>query len=57
MKIILVGFGVIGKGVAKVIEEKKAHLMEKYSLDLKVVAICDSSGAAICEEGDRKSVV
>jgi homoserine dehydrogenase len=51
MKIILVGFGVIGKGVAKVIEEKKAHLMEKYSLDLKVVAICDSSGAAICEEG------
>ncbi|ABR54907.1 Homoserine dehydrogenase [Methanococcus vannielii SB] len=51
MKIILVGFGVIGKGVLKVINLKKNHLLEKYGLDLSVVAICDSSGAAINKEG------
>ncbi len=51
MKIILVGFGVIGKGVAKVIENKKNYLKNKYGLDLKVVAICDRSGSAIDENG------
>ena len=51
MKVILVGFGVIGKGVVKVIEEKKEYLKSKYGMDLKVVAICDRSGAAIDENG------
>ena len=51
MKIILVGFGVIGKGVLKVINLKKDLLLEKYGLNLDVVAVCDSSGAAIDENG------
>ncbi|WP_292460777.1 homoserine dehydrogenase [Methanothermococcus sp.] len=51
MKVILVGFGVIGKGVVKVIDKKKNHLKSKYGLDLKIVAICDRSGAAIDENG------
>lgn len=51
MKIILVGFGIIGKGVAKVIIQKKNYLKTKYDLDLRVVAICDSSGAAIDKNG------
>jgi len=51
MKIILVGFGIIGKGVLKAINLKSEHLKKKYGLDLKVAAICDRSGAAIDEEG------
>ena len=51
MKIILVGFGVIGKGVLKAITAKKNHLKDKYGMDLKVVAICDRSGSAIDENG------
>ncbi|AEF96623.1 homoserine dehydrogenase [Methanotorris igneus] len=58
MKIILVGFGVIGRGVAKVIDEKKKLLKEKYGFEPKIVAICDSSGAAIDESGlDLKKAI
>jgi homoserine dehydrogenase len=58
MKIILVGFGVIGRGVAKVIDEKRKSLKEKYGFEPKIVAICDSSGAAIDENGlDLKKAI
>ncbi|ACX73024.1 Homoserine dehydrogenase [Methanocaldococcus vulcanius M7] len=50
MKIILVGFGAIGKGVAKVLHEKRDYLKKNYG-DFKVVAITDSSGSAIDENG------
>jgi len=51
MKIILVGFGIIGKGVLKTITLKSEHLKNRYGMDLKVAAICDRSGAAIDENG------
>ncbi|HIP15930.1 MAG TPA: homoserine dehydrogenase [Methanothermococcus okinawensis] len=51
MKVILVGFGVIGRGVINVIKRKREYLKKRYGMDLKVVAICDSSGAAIDENG------
>ncbi|EHP85617.1 homoserine dehydrogenase [Methanotorris formicicus] len=58
MKIILVGFGVIGRGVAKVVDEKRKSLKEKYGFEPKVVAISDSSGAAIDENGlDLKKAI
>ena len=50
MDIIIVGFGAIGKGVAKVLYEKKDYLKENYE-EFRVVAITDSSGAAIDENG------
>ncbi len=51
MKIILVGFGVIGKGVIKTIMSKKEYLVNKYNLPIDIVAICDSKGCAIDENG------
>ncbi|HID47428.1 MAG TPA: homoserine dehydrogenase, partial [Methanococcaceae archaeon] len=51
MRVILVGFGVIGRGVISVIKKKREYLKKRYGMDVKIVAICDSSGAAIDENG------
>jgi homoserine dehydrogenase len=45
------GFGAVGKGVARVISMKKDELKEQYDLDLKITGVSDSSGAAISPEG------
>ena len=50
-KIILMGFGAVGKGVAKAISLKKGMIDEKYGIALKVVAAADSSTSAICQDG------
>jgi len=50
MDIIIVGFGAIGKGVAKVLHEKKEYLKKNLE-EFRVVAITDSSGAAIDKDG------
>lgn len=51
MKICILGFGAVGKGVAKAISMKKDEIMEKYGLNLKITAVTDTSGAAICDKG------
>lgn len=51
MKICILGFGAVGKGVAKVISMKKDFIKDKYGLDIKIVAVTDTSGAAIFNEG------
>jgi len=51
MKICILGFGAVGKGVAKVIWMKRDEIKEKYGLDLKITAVTDTSGAAVCEQG------
>ena len=50
-KLILMGFGAVGKGVAKAISLKKEMINEKYGITLKVVAAADSSTSAICQDG------
>ena len=50
-KVILIGFGAVGKGVAKAISLKKDMINEKYGITLKVVAAADSSTSAICQDG------
>ena len=50
-KLILMGFGAVGKGVAKAISLKKDMINEKYGITLKVVAAADSSTSAICQDG------
>ena len=50
-KIILIGFGAVGKGVAKAISLKKEMVKDKFGITLKVVAAADSSTSAICEDG------
>jgi homoserine dehydrogenase len=51
MKIILVGFGKVGQSLAEMLELRRSELIRNYGLNLKVVAIADSRGAAISEEG------
>ncbi len=51
MKICILGFGAVGKGVAKVISMKRDEIKDKYGLDIIITAVSDTSGAAVCEEG------
>ena len=46
----IIGFGVIGQGVAEVLLRKKEFL-ESLGLDVRVVAVADSKGATIAPEG------
>ena len=50
-KIVIIGFGAVGKGVAKAISLQKDMISEKYGKTLKVVAAADSSTSAICQDG------
>lgn len=51
MKLCILGFGAVGRGVVKVLSMKRELLMDKYGLDISVVAVTDSSGAAINPNG------
>ncbi|MFQ6072239.1 MAG: homoserine dehydrogenase, partial [Methanosarcinales archaeon] len=51
IRISIIGFGAVGQGVAKVIKEKREYLKNKNNLDLSVVAISDSKGSYVDEEG------
>ncbi|WP_409199365.1 homoserine dehydrogenase [Methanobrevibacter sp. DSM 116169] len=50
-KICIIGFGAVGKGVAKAISLKKDNIKEKYNANLKIVAAADSSSSAISSDG------
>lgn len=50
VKASIIGFGSIGQGVARVLLMKKEDL-KKEGIEIKVVAITDSKGAAIDENG------
>ena len=50
-KIIIMGFGSVGQGIAQAIALKKAMIKDKYGVELKVVAAADSSTSAINQEG------
>lgn len=51
MNIVMLGFGAVGQGVARVFSTKRDKIKAKYGLDLNLVAVTDTSGAAICLEG------
>lgn len=51
MRICLMGFGAVGQGVAEVIARKNDYLKETLNMELKLVAVTDSSGAAISPNG------
>lgn len=51
MKICILGFGSVGQGVARVFSAKSDKIKQEYGLDLKLVAVSDSSGAAISPKG------
>jgi homoserine dehydrogenase len=51
MRIILVGFGVVGKGVANILASRYAEKIKGYGFNPKIVAIADIDGAVINPRG------
>ena len=51
MRIILVGWGVVGQSLARIIIERRKELIKKYGFRPKIVAIVDRKGAAINPKG------
>jgi len=50
IKLVIVGLGVIGRGVIEILLEKKEFLRD-MGLDLKVVALCEVDGSIVSDEG------
>ncbi|WP_415953232.1 homoserine dehydrogenase [Methanobrevibacter woesei] len=50
-KVIIMGFGAVGQGVANAISLKKDMIKQEHNVEVKVVAAADSSSSAICAEG------
>lgn len=50
-RIIIIGFGNVGRGFAKVLRMKYNFLVENFGISPRVVAIIDSKGAAINPKG------
>jgi len=51
MRIILVGFGVVGKGITTILTRKYAERVKDYGFNPKIVAIADIDGAVINPRG------
>ncbi len=51
MRLILVGFGVVGQSFAKLILSRAAELYSAYGLNVRVVACMDKGGAVVCQTG------
>jgi len=51
MRIILIGFGVVGQSVARVLLEKTSSLIRDYGVSPRIVAIVDSHGCARSPKG------
>jgi len=50
-RIILCGFGNVGRAFAKLISERREGVKGKYGLDLDLVAVADIGGAAVAAAG------
>lgn len=50
-RLIIVGFGVIGRGVVRVLTIKHSEIMKDYGIDLRVCAICEIDGCLVNEKG------
>jgi homoserine dehydrogenase len=51
MRIIFIGFGVVGQSLARIFQKKKKTLTQLYGIDPQTVAVVDSKGAAIDSKG------
>ena len=51
MKILIAGFGVVGRSVVQVIEQHRAEIYRKHGLAPTLVGVIDSKGAAISPRG------
>lgn len=50
-RLILCGFGRVGKAFTRLLADRKAHVKERYGLTLELSAVVDIGGAAVAEKG------
>lgn len=55
MKIMIAGFGVVGRALAKLLQKRIGDLKQNYGMNLRVVAISDSKSFARATSGLRLS--
>lgn len=51
VKLLLLGFGVIGRGFAKVLTEKSEYIRKKHGIELVVVGVGEYNGCLVNEKG------
>lgn len=51
MRLIFIGFGTVGQGLAELLLEKKNHLAEKYGFKYKVIGISDINLGSLYDPG------
>ena len=51
MRLLIVGFGIIGTGVVKAILSKKKKLAGEYGAEFQVIGACEKEGSVIDEKG------
>jgi homoserine dehydrogenase len=51
MRIMLVGFGVVGQSFLKILLHRREYLVKNYGFSPRVVAVVDSKGAVINQKG------
>ena len=51
MRIIVLGFGIVGKSFSYLLEARRLEIARDFGMNLKVVGVVDSGGAALCCDG------
>jgi len=51
IKLMIIGFGTIGKGIARVLIGKRNFLRRRYNTEIQVSAICERKGSIVDEGG------
>jgi len=51
MRIIIVGFGTVGRTFARIVHQKKREILKLYGFEPNIVAAVDSGGAAVNHSG------
>lgn len=58
MRVLLAGFGSVGRALAGLIERRREELYRRSGLSLKLVGVLDSQGAALSEHGlDARTLI
>lgn len=51
VRISIIGFGNVGRGVAEVVRRKREEIARKHGIDIKIVGIADLKGVIVNENG------
>ena len=57
VRVTIIGFGYVGRGVAEVIKRKHDAIARKHGIDLKIVGIADLYGSIVNENGLREEEI